>query len=37
MNIADNWEGYRTKRLVNGDIQIVDDVPEGLPRGIRLI
>ena len=31
------FDSEEWKRLVNGDIQIVDDVPEGLPRGIRLI
>lgn len=31
------FDSEEWKSLVNGDIQIVDDVPEGLPRGIRLI
>lgn len=31
------FDSEEWKRLVNGDIQIVDNVPEGLPRGIRLI
>ena len=31
------FDSEEWKSLVNGEIQIVDDVPEGLPRGIRLI
>ena len=31
------FDSEEWKSLVNGDIQIMDDVPEGLPRGIRLI
>ena len=31
------FDSEEWKSLVNGDIQIADDVPEGLPRGIRLI